>query len=189
MQNITPVDNNHPPLYGERFLCLPYAVSYIVKSKMGKDVNVYSLADFLGIVLPYECNFKDGSVSNVSYSNDVSLYGVRFDPKEISGFFAENGIGISVKYMPVSTLNELTLGSLLGDLISNNVGVLCGFEYGYLNDDGFQSGYKHVGVVNDTHGDDINIWDPEIGFSSYDASDLYRAMQFGRAGLMLFSIE
>ena len=173
----------------ENYLCVPAVLETILESENIHSLNMYSIADYFGVVLP--CNITYPMINNVSHSSKSKELGITLKYDSINTFFADFNIPLCEQYIGINMIHRDFFVDYVSDILSSGKHIICGFEYHSLyNTIGEYTGHVSIIVDADVSKETINILDPgpkEPGQKTILAESLYRAVSFAKDGLWVIS--
>jgi len=169
------------------FLCVPACLEVILQ-RYNFSISQYVIAEYLGLYVPIDyC----GPVRNVRRTNNRIEWGVQLQLESLNKFFIDFSFPLQEKYIHHKQMDEV----LFDEIITNNsnridTDVICGFDYGILNN--FEYGSGHVSLVLGLENDCIFTFDPgpkDPGIKKYLTYEMYLSMKKKNDGLWIIKMN
>lgn len=90
----------------ENYLCFLSLLEMIIEDATGLKITQQDLAEEFGIIVPHGYNI---GINNIKFSSVENDYGVKISEEKLQEFFDEKEIGLRIKYLDGTRINELDL--------------------------------------------------------------------------------
>ena len=161
----------------------------IAKPNYCVPASMLMVLQHYGIYELTQDNIADSlSITPINENIDHGLWGAHVDNNTLNNFFDKNCIGLTETFVSINSfMDEYFMSDKIEELLSNDVSIICGYNYMYLfgkREDTF----GHVSIIFDISDDKriISIIDPgpkNAGVKRVDASELFYAIKARNDGL------
>lgn len=162
----------------ENYLCFLSLLEMIIEDATSLKMTQQDLAEEFGITVPhgYKTHFN-----NIKFSSVENDFGVQISEEKLQDFFDEKGIGLKIKYIDGTRINELDLDVRFAKYLKEKKYVILAYSYGVLYNKSNHYSLGHVALLEKViKGDIIQIYDPgpdEAGIKKMGILEMYDAMR------------
>ena len=147
------------------------------------------LANFFGITILKGHDHEYRDIINISYTLNYKNIGVHINKQKLNDFFINVGIPLRTNYVPATPYGEYSVDQK--NIFSPSKEYLIyTFSYGSLYHIPQFNDIGHVALLKEINDNGtITVYDPgpkEVGFKTFNRSDMYDAMWDRRGGIYLF---
>lgn len=161
----------------ENYLCFLSLLEMIIEDATGLKITQQDLAEEFGLIVPHGYNIGINNIKSSSVEND---YGVKIFEEKLQEFFDEKGIGLRIKYLDGTRINELDLDVKFTRYLKEK-NVILAYSYGVLYNKFNHDSLGHVALLEKVSGEDIiQIYDPgpdDAGVKEMCILKMYDAMR------------
>lgn len=165
-------------IIAENYLCFLSLLEMILDDATSLKMTQQDLAEEFGIIIP---NGYKTEISNIRFSSVENNYGVQISEERLQKFFDEKGIGLRVKYIDGTRINELDLDVRFEKYLKEKKYVILAYSYGMLYNKSNHNSLGHVALLEKVVGEDlIQIYDPgpdEAGVKKMGILKMYDAIR------------
>lgn len=162
----------------ENYLCFLSLLEMIIEDATGLKITQQDLAEEFGIIVPHGYNI---GINNIKFSSVENDYGVKISEEKLQEFFDEKEIGLRIKYLDGTRINELDLDVRFARYLKEKKYVILAYSYGILYNKFNHDSLGHVALLEKVSGEDIiQIYDPgpdEAGVKEISILKMYDAMR------------
>jgi hypothetical protein len=171
----------------ENFLCLPSVLEIILFENNIDHINRYDIANYFGVVVPYNYGKLPAQVFNIVYSNDENKLGILIRNNSINDFFCHFELPFVETYYPINLIAEYDFCEFVNRLLQKQNYVVCGVPSDYLESKS-KSKIGHLLLIYDTYikQDKVDVFDPgpkNFGCKTISAMDLHYSIKIKNDGI------
>ena len=173
-------------IISQPFLCVAAILEAILRCNGIKSLDQEEIAEFFGVHVPLQ---YDGTIRNVTRTENVNLYGIRVEDNGINNFFDHYNLPFNESFLSVFTFNDWQIEDIVKAHLANNSHVVCGFDYGELYGT-VDKKLGHVSLITAASGTTITLLDPgPIGHGTKHVNNenLFSAIKAKRDGLWIIA--